>query len=54
MGNCGIGITYLKKIGIGKFGIGIEVCSKKINPQINLVPFKFLIKQYFFHDSLGI
>jgi len=30
--------------GIDKFGMGIEVCHKKLNPQINL-PFKFLIQK---------
>jgi len=32
MGNSNSGIAYLKKNGIGidKFGIGIEVCDKRI------------------------
>jgi len=37
--------------GIDKFRIGIEVCYKKLNPQINLA-FNFLIKKYFFHNNL--
>ena len=43
MANSGIGLDYLKKtgieklwIGIEKFGIGIEISLKKLNPQINL------------------
>ena len=39
-----------KKIELDKFGIGIEVCYKRVNPQINL-PFNFLIQKYFFHDN---
>ena len=35
IGNSGFGIAYLKN-GIDKFGIVIEVCYKKLNPQINL------------------
>jgi len=30
--NSGIVIAYLKKNGIHKFGMGIEVCYKKIKP----------------------
>jgi len=30
--------------------IGIEVCYKKLIPQINL-PFNFFIQKYFFHDN---
>jgi len=49
--NYGIGIDYLKKkTGIHELGIRIEVCYKKLNPQINL-PFHFLIQKYFFHDN---
>jgi len=41
----GIGITYLKKIGINEFGI--EVCyQNKFNPQINL-PLNFFNSDIF-------
>jgi len=51
--NSRIIIAYLLKkngIGIDKFGIGIEVCYKRNNPQINL-PFNFSIQKYFFRGS---
>ena len=51
MGNSNfrIGTAYLKNgIRIDKFGI--EVCYKKLNPQINLT-FNFLVQKYFFHDN---
>jgi len=40
MGNSNIGIAYLKINGIEIDKLGIEVCYKILNPQINL-PFKF-------------
>ena len=55
MGSSEIGIGAILelcrffKIGIDKFEIGIEVCYKKLNPQINLSS-NFLIQKYFFHD----
>ena len=49
--NSVIWIAYFFRIGIDKFGIGIEVCYKKFNSQINL-PFNILIKEYVFHDNL--
>jgi len=39
-----------KKNGTGIDKFGIEVCYKKLKPQINL-PFNFLIQKYFFHDN---
>jgi len=45
------GIAYFKNgSGTEIDKIGIEVCYKKFNPQINL-PFSFLIQKYFFHDN---
>ena len=46
--NSGIGVDYFFN-GIDKFGI--EVCYKKLNPQINL-PFYFLIQKYSFMTIL--
>jgi len=44
-----LGIAYLKKgLGIDKFEI--EICYKKLNPQINL-SLHFLIQKYFLHDN---
>jgi len=45
-----IRIAYLKIYGIDQFGIGIQVCYKKLYPQI-ILPFNFLIQKYFFHDN---
>ena len=55
MVNSEIGIDYFKNgIGIDKFWIGIEVCYKKLIPQINL-PFNseiFLIWQSYLEYKL--
>ena len=40
-----IQVQTLMLFGIDKFRIGIEVCYKKLNPQIN-IPFNFLIQKY--------